>query len=413
MGRIKRCERAMLGLELAGNLRLSRSNRGARRVSGERLERSGREEKGIGEAAVTAQTARKRGKDRGQVFHRQRLRGFSARGRVGKGKALFHSLEQTEPIMSPLSRLLRAFARTLIPVGGPVIARHLDDQSVLDVRFEALDWPRPNERVWILGPHPDDESLGCGGLLARCGQQNVPAKIVLLTGGDGTRTTQLALKINPRFGGPYDLLSIARERQTEAKNAARELGFDEDAIEFLGYPDGGMKDIWHHEFSPRDPFVSPFTAKMRVPYENARTPSAPFCRDAVLRDLVASLEEFRPTLVLTTPAFDSHRDHSASFFFLKRALETAQLEQKPEFWTFLIHEGIWPVPNGLHPELRLAPPAHLIGKTSWHTLELSETEIEAKRRALACHASQMASTPRYLNAFVRQNELFAPALDSR
>lgn len=311
--------------------------------------------------------------------------------------------------MSRLSRLSGAAARAFVPFYGPAIARHIADFSVLETRFSPLSWPRPDDRVWILSPHPDDESLGCGGLLARCAGANVPAKVAFFTGGDGTRTTQLALRFNPRFGGPYDLLSIAHERQVEARNAARALGLDESAIEFLGFPDGGMETIWKEGFSERDPFVSPFTAKMRVPYENARTPQAPFCRQSVLEAIVASLEEFKPTLVLTTPAFDTHRDHVAAFHFLQRALEMASLERKPDFWIYLIHHGIWPVPNGLHPDMRLVPPAHLVKHAAWQSLELSEGEIDAKRRALACHATQMASTPRYLNAFVRRNELFAPA----
>lgn len=309
------------------------------------------------------------------------------------------------PVLS--SRWPGAFSRAFLPVVGPTISRHLADFEVLDTPLPPLDWPRPGERVWILAPHPDDESLGCAGLLARCAAQNVPVKIVFLTGGDGTRTTQLALRFNPRFGGPYDLLSIARERQIEARNAAKALGLNDDSIEFLGFPDGGMEEIWRRGFSPRTPFVSPFTAKMRVPYDNARSPRAPFCRQSVLADLKASLEEFRPTLVLTTPAFDTHRDHRAAFHFLQQALQETPV--CPDFWTFLIHCGLWPVPNGLHPELRLAPPAHLLRRHAWHALELSGEELERKRRALSCHATQMASTPRYLNAFARQNELFCPA----
>ncbi len=305
------------------------------------------------------------------------------------------------------SRWLGAGARAFLPVVGPSIAHHLDDLSVLNAPMPPLDWPRESERVWILAPHPDDESLGCAGLLSRCAKRNVPAKIVFLTGGDGTRTTQFALKVNPRFGGPYDLLSIARERQIEARNAANALGLSDDAIEFLGYPDGGMEEIWRRGFSARAPYVSPFTAKMRVPYDNARSPRAPFCRGSVLDDLKSSLEEFRPTLVLSTPAFDTHRDHRAAFAFLERALQETPV--RPDFWTFLIHCGVWPMPNGLHPELRLVPPARLLHKHAWHALELSSDELERKRRALSCHATQMASTPRYLNAFVRGNELFCPA----
>jgi LmbE family N-acetylglucosaminyl deacetylase len=316
--------------------------------------------------------------------------------------------EKTQTAFSvQFSRWLGASVRAFLPVVGPAISRYLADLAVLETTLPALNWPRANERVWILAPHPDDESLGCGGLLAKCAAHNVPVKIVFLTGGDGTRTTQLALKFNPRFGGPYDLLSIARERQIEALSAARELGLADDALEFLGFPDGGMDEIWRRGFSARAPFVSPFTAKMRVPYENARSPRAPFCRQSVLDDLRASLGEFKPTLVLTTPAFDTHRDHSAALHFLSAALQ--QTSVRPDLWTFLIHCGIWPVPNGLHPELRLAPPTHLLRRHAWHALELSDSERELKRRALSRHATQMASTPRYLNAFVRENELFCPA----
>jgi len=305
------------------------------------------------------------------------------------------------------SRYARATARATLPWIGPIIAHHLDDLAILNAPLPPLDWPREGERVFVLAPHPDDESLGCAGLLARCAARNVPVKVAFLTGGDGTRTTQIALKVNPRFGGHYDLLSIARERQTEARNAARAMGLEESVIEFLGYPDGGMKLIWQRGFSAKAPYVSPFTAKMRVPYEVARTPRAPFCRESVLADVAASLREFRPTLALTTPGFDTHPDHAASFYFLRAAL--ARLDFSPELWTFLIHCGIWPVPNGLHPQLRLLPPARLLHKHAWHALELDASEEEQKRRALACHATQMASVPRYLNAFVRRNELFCPA----
>lgn len=305
------------------------------------------------------------------------------------------------------SRYARAAARVTLPFAGPVLANHWDDLAILDSPLPSLDWPRENERVFVLAPHPDDESLGSAGLLARCAARNVPVKIVFLTGGDGTRTTQIALKLSPRFGGPYDLLSIARERQTEALNAARALGLGEENLEFLGYPDGGMRAIWREGFSPNTPYVSPFTAKMRVPYDNARSPRAPFCRASVLADLRASLEEFRPTLALTTPAFDTHPDHAASFHFLRETISRSEFS--PALWTFLIHEGIWPVPNGLHPDLRLVPPARLLRKYPWHALEISPDETQTKRRAINSHASQMASVPRYLNAFARRNELFCPA----
>jgi LmbE family N-acetylglucosaminyl deacetylase len=110
-------------------------------------------------------------------------------------------------------------------------------------------------------------------------------------------------------------------------------------------------------------------------------------------------------MVLTTHPLDTHLDHKAAFLALEAALK--QLKSPPKLWTFLIHYGIWPVPNGLKPEKRLSPPRRLLnGRTQWYNLELSEEEIAIKQAALQFHATQLASTPRYLNAFVRRNELF-------
>lgn len=40
-------------------------------------------------------------------------------------------------------------------------------------------------RVLVLVPHPDDEVLGCGGLLAELAQQGTPTRVILVTNGDG------------------------------------------------------------------------------------------------------------------------------------------------------------------------------------------------------------------------------------
>ena len=40
--------------------------------------------------------------------------------------------------------------------------------------------------VLILAPHPDDEALGCGGLIARLCANGNPPHVVIMTGGGGS-----------------------------------------------------------------------------------------------------------------------------------------------------------------------------------------------------------------------------------
>jgi hypothetical protein len=47
--------------------------------------------------------------------------------------------------------------------------------------FPAL---RPDDRLLIVAPHPDDEVLGCGGLMATAAAQGIPVRVVYLTSGD-------------------------------------------------------------------------------------------------------------------------------------------------------------------------------------------------------------------------------------
>jgi hypothetical protein len=132
-----------------------------------------------------------------------------------------------------------------------------------------------------------------------------------------------------------------------------------------------------------------------------------------VRDIALSIENFRPTLVLTTDGNDSHGDHRASFCFLLAALEQLRLQSSTrwaetiEFWTYLVHHAIWPVPHGYRPNETLAPPYVLtkIG-ASWMDSVLDGNARRAKKAALSCYQSQMTWTPNYLKGFLRRNELF-------
>jgi LmbE family N-acetylglucosaminyl deacetylase len=86
---------------------------------------------------------------------------------------------------------------------------------------------RHEGRWLIIAPHPDDETLGTGGLIARFAQEGNPAWIVFLTAGEASH-----------IGAPsWPPERIARTRRREARRALRALGHPGDRVTFLGWPD--------------------------------------------------------------------------------------------------------------------------------------------------------------------------------
>lgn len=104
-------------------------------------------------------------------------------------------------------------------------------ENVRPVGLRALVGEGP---VFVLAPHPDDESIGCGGLIAACAQAGIPVFIHFLTDG--------------RHSHPgVDAWSpdrIATEREAEARAAAAHLGLDEDALTFERVVDGTLLFDW-------------------------------------------------------------------------------------------------------------------------------------------------------------------------
>src|SRR5262249_50662503 len=79
----------------------------------------------------------------------------------------------------------------------------------------------------VVAPHPDDESLGCGGLIAEACRQGLPSKIVVVSDGAGSHPNSKAYL-------PDRLISV---REEEAKRAATELGLSPCDILLLRLPD--------------------------------------------------------------------------------------------------------------------------------------------------------------------------------
>jgi LmbE family N-acetylglucosaminyl deacetylase len=80
----------------------------------------------------------------------------------------------------------------------------------------------------VFSPHPDDESLGCGGTILKKKQAGANVKLVHVS--DGGASTSLI---------PWKELTAMRRKECE--DAGRVLGVDD--IYFLDFPDG---NLWEH-----------------------------------------------------------------------------------------------------------------------------------------------------------------------
>jgi len=83
-------------------------------------------------------------------------------------------------------------------------------------------------RTLILAPHPDDESLGCGGLIAALCRLGRPPRVVVLTDGVGSHPASHA----------FAAAAVRDVREQEARQALRALGLaDQDGPVFMRLPD--------------------------------------------------------------------------------------------------------------------------------------------------------------------------------
>src|ERR1043165_4071125 len=75
-----------------------------------------------------------------------------------------------------------------------------------------------NDTVLVVAPHPDDESLCCGGLIHAARSAGARVAIVWITLGDAFKWDAIVVekKLRPRAG---TYLELARQRMSEARSA--------------------------------------------------------------------------------------------------------------------------------------------------------------------------------------------------
>jgi LmbE family N-acetylglucosaminyl deacetylase len=271
--------------------------------------------------------------------------------------------------------------------------------------YEAIPSFNENDKILILAPHPDDEVLGCAGVIQKAQRLNLPLKVVFFTYGDNNEWSFLVYRKHPVISSK-SVLNMGLVRYKEAMEADTSLGLLPEQLVFLGYPDFGTLDIWYKHWAKRPPFKSMLTKVSAVPYKNAFRPGAPYKGEEVVRDLAAIIRDFRPTRIFLSHPADHNVDHRALYLFTNVALWDLGMESTVTLYPFLVHYKSWPLPRGHHLQEELLPPGIYEREISWKTSVLNADEVALKEDALKKHHSQFESAASYLDAFVRENELF-------
>jgi LmbE family N-acetylglucosaminyl deacetylase len=282
-----------------------------------------------------------------------------------------------------------------LPDGTTTVAAPVFPELNLDVR----------DRILVLAPHPDDEVLGCGGILQEALAKGLAVRVVFLTCGDHNEWAFTVYRKHPVVL-PAALRRLGSIREAEASAAGKILGLSRSQITFLGYPDLGTLRMWTSHWNNQPPLHSLLINAREVPYTNALRPRAPFRGDEILRDLTNVFREFRPTKIFVSHPADHHPDHRALYLFATVALWTLGDGAKPELLPYLVHYRSWPEPKGMHGLIPLEPPPSLREPIRWVQNSLAPEIVERNRSALQAHRTQYEYSSHRLLALLRANELF-------
>jgi LmbE family N-acetylglucosaminyl deacetylase len=267
------------------------------------------------------------------------------------------------------------------------------------------------DRVLVFAPHPDDEALGCAGVIQQAMQAGAQVWVVFMTNGDGFRLA-VERQFRQSRPSPEQHIQFGKMRQKEARRAMHLLGLADWRIIFLGYPDRGLYPLWSWNWTPSNALRSYYTDTDTNPYRDTLHLGVLYCGQNVLRDVETILRRTVPTHVYVTHPADDHPDHAATALFVMSALARLRMQgigfaQRVVLRHYMVHCGDWPQPQGLHEDEPLTPPPAFFNiGLHWVKLNLTPPQQVRKMNAIKAHTSQMLMMSRFLQSFVRQNELF-------
>ncbi|MGB6228986.1 MAG: PIG-L family deacetylase [Litorimonas sp.] len=92
--------------------------------------------------------------------------------------------------------------------------------------------PTQSTSLLVVAPHPDDEIIGCGGLIQTVLSAGGAVDVVIVSDGAASHPGSRS----------YPARKLAETRRQESRAALAHVGVAPDRIEFLDLPDGGSSD---------------------------------------------------------------------------------------------------------------------------------------------------------------------------
>lgn len=268
--------------------------------------------------------------------------------------------------------------------------------SITFISFSLVNYPikppsnvnnsfvQQQDKVLIIAPHPDDETIGCAGVIRYCVENNIPVKIVVLTDG--------YLSASPI------------KRHNESVNAMKTLGVPQDNIIFLGYPDGTLPKLLTKNWDHNHPYnINGTTTNGNYPYSYQK--NASYSGESLYYNLMEIINNFEPTVILYPDSEDEQIDHWASNAFMEYAM--AKINYQGNKYTYIVHDAPhWPSPRTYKPEATLTPPVELTYiNYKWVAFPLGEYQERLKEAALDDYHFH-ANSGSYIRSFIRKNEIF-------
>ncbi|RYE20908.1 MAG: PIG-L family deacetylase [Sphingobacteriaceae bacterium] len=189
----------------------------------------------------------------------------------------------------------------------------------------------------VIAPHPDDESLGCGGTIALLRKAGLPVHVIFVS--DGTLSHP-----NSKI---YPAEKLRELRETEALSALKILQVDAANTSFMRIKDRSVPNPGEEGF------------------------------EAAINKMLQIFQQFNPDTILVTWEKDPHPDHRASWQIVNEA--ASLLSKKPRILQYLI--WIWEL--GKHSDL-------LVNQYTKLYLVKIASVFQQKKQAIAAHVSQVS-----------------------
>jgi len=192
----------------------------------------------------------------------------------------------------------------------------------------------------MLIPHPDDESLACGGTIALLRENGFSVHIIIVTDGSMSHPSSESY--------PPERLRILREE--EVKKALDILGVSSDAIRFLRLPDSKMDKLDITTFQKNSKLLQEY------------------------------ILEIKPVTIFLPWRNDPHPDHIATWKLSMDAIKS--LYRKDNFQIRILEYPVW-----FWERTDVSELTHGEGVSLWKVK--IENKLASKERAIAQHASQL------------------------